>query len=123
VEKRRKPPTRKLTIQINWRGPAGPIPPDYIYKDKKPFFLAPHAVEPSEFIEMPGVQVVIDYAITSLGAEPMIFIWGRADYEDIFEQPHFTEWYYQLRLERHKGKEMGANFIQWGDYNRTDEEN
>ncbi len=47
-------PTRKMTIQIDWRGPPGPIPPDYVYRNApQPFFLAPKAVESSSIVEIP----------------------------------------------------------------------
>jgi hypothetical protein len=55
-----------------------------------------------------------------VGDEPPVFIWGRADYDDIFGSHHFIEWCYRLRFERHTGERMSAGFIQWGDYNRSD---
>ncbi len=58
-----------------------------------------------------------------IGVEPLIFIWGRADYEDIFKRKHFAEWCRRLRFDRHDGKTLHASFIQWGEYNRTDEGN
>jgi len=117
-------PTKKMTIRVDWRGPLGPVPPDYVYKNPpEPFFLAPKAIEPSVFIEMPGVQALVDYGMNPLGDPPLMFIWGRADYEDIFKRPHFIEWCYCVRLDRHDGKKLRASFIQWGEYNRTDEDN
>jgi hypothetical protein len=116
-------PTKKMAIQVNWRGPPGPIPPDYGYRTSpQPFFLAPNAVEPSSVIEMPGASVILKWAMNPIGVEPLVLIWGRADYEDVFGAPHFVEWCYQLRFERHQGRKqrMTAGFTQWGDYNRTD---
>ncbi|MGO9459647.1 MAG: hypothetical protein ACLP1W_05925, partial [Rhodomicrobium sp.] len=83
---------------------------------------APNAVEPSGVIEIPPAQALINYGAWGCsGPEPKIFIWGRADYEDIFGEPHFVEWCYQLRFERYEGKKVRASFIQWNEYNRTDE--
>lgn len=114
-------PTRKMTIQVNWRGPKGPIPPDYIYGNPpEPFFLAPKTVEPSALVEMPGAAVLIDWALRPAGVEPIVFIWGRADFEDVFGKKHFIEWCRRLRFDRHDGKKLRASFIQWGDYNRSD---
>jgi hypothetical protein len=114
-------PTKRMTVQVSWRGPVGPIPPDYLYKDApQPFFLAPGSVEAGSIVEMTGVSAKIDWSFTPLGVEPPFFIWGRAEYEDVFGRSHFVEWCRQLRLERHDGKELRAHFIQWGDYNRTD---
>ncbi len=115
-------PTKKMAIQVNWSGPDGSLPTEYIYKTgPEVFFLAPNAVEASGVIEMPPAQALIDYgALGCSGPEPKIFVWGRADYEDIFGEPHFVEWCYQLRFERYDGKKVRASFILWGEHNRTD---
>lgn len=116
-------PTKNMRIQIAWRGPEGPIPPDYTYRHSPAsFFLAPNAIDPSEFMEIPGTQVLVNYGLNSVGAEPRIFLWGRADYEDVFGKTHFIEWCYRLRYESHRGEKLRASFIQWGDYNRSDED-
>jgi hypothetical protein len=115
-------PTRHMTIRVNWRGPPGPIPPDYVYGNSaEPFFLAPRAVESSTLIEMPGAAILIDWALRPIGVEPLVFIWGRGDYEDAFRRKHFIEWCYRLRFESYDGQNLRAHFIQWGDYNRTDD--
>lgn len=115
-------PTRMMNIQVGWRGPVGQMPPDYVYKNgSEPFFLAPMSVEASGIVEMSGAQALVDYHLHYQGVEPNMFIWGRADYEDIFGNPHFVQWCYKLRLERHTGEKVRASFIQWGDYNRTDQ--
>jgi hypothetical protein len=117
-------PTVKMTIKINWRGPPGPIPPDYVYRNPpEPFFLAPKAVEPSSLVEMPGAAALIDWGLQPIGVEPIVLIWGRADYEDVFRKPHFVQWCHRLRFERHDGKTLRAGFVQWGEYNRADESN
>lgn len=118
-------PTRKMTIQVNWRGPPGPIPPDYVYRnDPDPFFLAPKAVDLSGIVEIPSASQLIDWEMYGrIGDEPMFFIWGRAVYEDIFGREHFVEWCRQLRFDRYDGKTLRASFIQWREYNRTDENN
>jgi hypothetical protein len=117
-------PTRKMTYQVNWRGPPGPIPPDYVYSNPpEPFFLAHKAVEPSALVEIPRAPILIDWALRRIGEEPGVYIWGRADYEDIFGESHFVQWCRQLRFERHDGEKLRAGFIQWGEYNRSDEDN
>lgn len=117
-------PTKKMTIRVNWRGPIGPIPPDYVYREDSitKFFIGQEAVEPSLFIEMPGTQAIVDWGMNPIGVEPIVFIWGRADYEDIFGKSHFTQWCYRVRLTDYKGGNLSASFIQWGEYNRTDED-
>jgi hypothetical protein len=114
-------PTRNMRIQVNWRGPSGPIPPVYRYQEPaQPFFLGPHTVEHSPPVEMPEAARIVDYGVHREGDEPQCWIWGRADYQDIFNKPHFLEWCYTLRFDAHDGKKLRVTLIQWGDYNRTD---
>jgi hypothetical protein len=114
-----------MRIQVDWRGPGGKgVPPaEYEYRSHaQPFFLGPMAVEPSEVVDIPTAAAIINWSMRPLGVEPFILIWGRADYEDIFDGKHFVEWCYRLRFSRPIHKErMTAQFIQWGDYNRSDE--
>jgi len=57
-------PVENMTICVNWQGPPAHIPPDYVYRSPpEPFFLAPKAVEQSAFIEIPEVQVLVDYGL------------------------------------------------------------
>jgi hypothetical protein len=115
--------TRNMTIQVDWRAPPGPVPPsEYSYRSKRePFFLAPMAIERGEVIEIPSAAAIVNWSMKPMGLPPFILIWGRADYEDVFGTPHFVEWCYRLRLSRPIHKErMTAQFVQWGDYNRSD---
>jgi hypothetical protein len=83
-------PTKNMVIQVGWRGPEGPMPPEYNYRNAPlPFFLAPNAVDVGEFTEIPSTQVLIYYGLHPNGAEPIFFLWGRADYKDVFGQDHF----------------------------------
>ena len=128
-------PTVNMTIRVRWQFVAKDIPPDYLYENSSTpfFFIAPKAIEPSTFIDIPtqGVQRLIDHENTTEVApiphgiaplalvDPKLLIWGRADYEDVFGHAHFAEWCYEVRFERHDGKKLRAGFIQWGDYNRS----
>jgi hypothetical protein len=115
--------TKNMTIRVNWCGPIGDLVLDYSYRNPPvKLFIGPKAVEQSRFIDMPGVQALIDWSWHPIGDPPLILIWGRADYEDIFGGHHWIEWCRQLRLDRHDGRNLRANFIQWGDYNRSDED-
>jgi hypothetical protein len=119
-------PVKNMRISVNWRGPNGPIHPDTSdftnTDDGVPFFLGPQATEPSDPIEMTGAMALVNWQWNPVPPCPKMFIWGRADYRDVFGQPHFTEWCYQLRLSRPiRSERMRAEFIQWGDYNRIDE--
>jgi hypothetical protein len=118
-------PTRNMTIQVDWRGPPGPVPPaEYVYRGSpQPFFLPPGAVETSGVIEVTSAAAdIVKWSMSPLGVEPFILIWGRADYEDVFQKKHFVEWCHRLRLSRPvRDERMGASTFQWGDYNRSDE--
>jgi len=117
-------PTRKMTIQVDWRGPPYAIlEPRYVYRmPPRSFFLAPRAAEPGAVIDIPSAPALINWAMNPVHEAPEILIWGRADYEDVFGGTHFIEWCYQLRFSRPIRKErMTAQFIPWGTYNRSDE--
>ena len=102
-----------MRIRVDWKGPPGRIPLDYVYRGPpEPFFLAPKAVEQSTFIGM--VSVWENYLV----GDPWVFIWGRADYKDIFKRPPFVEWCYHVRFDRHDGKNLRVSFIQCGEHNR-----
>jgi hypothetical protein len=117
-------PTKNMTIQVDWRGPEHVPPSEYGYRnDRAPFFLAPMAVEPSEVIEVPTASAIVNWSWFPIHPPPLILIWGRADYEDVFGGTHFVEWCYRLRLSRPvHGKTMSAGTTQWGEYNRSDED-
>ncbi len=117
-------PTKNMRIQVNWSR-TGPPPESFSYDaDPVPFFIGPNAVEPSEIIEMGAESAndLINNGVDHVGANPLMLIWGRADYEDVFGRPHFTEWCYRVRFSRHDGQRLDCALIQWGPYNRTDED-
>lgn len=113
--------THDMKIKVNWRGPDGPVPPGYTYRNPAvPFFLGPQDVQHSDVVEIPPAMAIVDWEMSGRkDAEPMIWIWGRADYRDAFGEPHFLEWCYKLRFERHRKERMTAGFIQWGQHNRS----
>jgi hypothetical protein len=116
-------PVQDLTIQVDWHSPGSPIPLDFSFREKPAaFFLGPGAVEASDMIEMPGAMALVNWQWNPISPRPLMLIWGRADYRDVFGKPHFTEWCYQLRLSRPvRTERMRAEFIQWGEHNRTDQ--
>jgi hypothetical protein len=117
-------PTKNMTIQVNWRGPPGPVPPhEYNYKTApEPFFLGPMAAEPSAVIDVPTAAAIVSWSMNPMGVEPFILIWGRADYQDIFGVKHFVEWCHRLRVSRPiRSERMQATTFQWGEHNRSDD--
>jgi hypothetical protein len=130
-------PTRNMTTKVKWRplelnGTLEPL--EYIYTDpEERHFLGPKAIETSTFIEIPTVYALNSIRLMSgmtpiatIGSNeyasffPWIIVWGRADYLDIFDRPHFVEWCYRIEFACPEGKKLTARFTQWGDYNRTD---
>lgn len=127
-------PTGNMSIDVNWRPPGDSLPIDFPYEYAygvvgelgnigNPLFIAPKAIEGSEFIEIPSrfSNEIINGGTPHIGYAPVMFIWGRAEYDDIFGQPHFTEWCYQIRFARRHGERLRADFTQWGKHNKTDE--
>jgi hypothetical protein len=103
------------------------LPLDFSYpytEPPEPLFLGPKAIEKSSVFEMTGARALIHGGAGQGGdgLGPRMFVWGRADYQDMFGGRHFIQWCYLIRFERHDGKNLRAHFIQWGDYNRSDED-
>jgi hypothetical protein len=91
------------------------------------FFVGPQSASGSDFVDIPVLNEIIQGGFAgSVGSfatqVPDLLIWGRADYEDIFRNRHSVEWCYRIRPERHTGEKLRVSFIQWGNYNRTDED-
>jgi hypothetical protein len=118
-------PTKNLTIRVNWKPPGGELDQDhYVFAENEhKMFLGPSGIEGSQFIEMGNeINDLIDDGKGGFQDPlPKLFVWGRADYEDVFGKHHFTQWCYQFRPERHDGKNLRVGLIQWGPYNGTDE--
>jgi hypothetical protein len=129
-------PTKNLTTKVNWRPlelkDIGPL--EFTYKDQdERHFLGPKSIETSTSIEIPTVYPTnlirfmcampqIDRVGSAEYANfyPWIIVWGRADYLDIFDKPHFTEWCYRIEFACPDGKKLSTRFTQWGEHNRTD---
>ena len=98
-------PTKNMKLQVGWKEhPNLTLPADfsYAYTDgPAPMFLGPKAFEWSEVIRLSKIV-----ATNALQRRSHIFIWGRADYEDIFggTAPHFTQWCYRLVFHWDQGK-------------------
>lgn len=121
--------TKSMNVQINVSQPGGTLPRDFDYPYNDPrrpspqtLFVGPQATEASETIQISPsfARAIINNGSPHLGETPTMFVWGRADYTDIFGTPHFTEWCRQVQFDRPVGDRVRATFIQWGDHNRTD---
>lgn len=115
-------PTKNMTVAVNWTHWMGDLPMGFQheYGDARlRMFLGPQATEWSTPIEIPS-----HVASAALKGDGHIFIWGRVDYEDIFNgtRPHFTEWCYRMKLNDRDNKLHPPQFIAYGDHNRSDED-
>lgn len=84
------------------------------------FFLNPNSVAGSDFIEMPGLNALIQNgAAGTVGHVPRMLIWGQGRYQDSFGDWHWTRWAYSVRPERHTGERLRVHLIQYGAYNQS----
>jgi hypothetical protein len=112
-------PSRNLTIRVNWQPFDGELPKDFDFPfTDEPIktLIGPDANEWSKHIRISDSDVskATDGAL-------QIYIWGRADYEDIFRNTpqHFTQFCYRLRFHRF-GREVKVQFVPYSDYNKSD---
>ena len=115
--------TRDMKIRVNWTSYPWLGTPENIGDFRVvPFtrmFLGPQAREWSEGIEIPP-----NLATEAAQGISAIYIWGRVDYRDIFDDtpPRFTQWCNRLSLTRN-GPEILHEFVSFGPYNQSDEDN
>jgi hypothetical protein len=101
--------------------------PDFIGYEESPrqLFVGGNAVQLSRKVECAigaAMQVVMLANGTPLKggfSNPILLIWGRADYWDIFCKGHSVEWCYQIGFTLTKAKELIATFTQYGEHNRA----
>lgn len=119
-------PTRNNVVRINWTTWEGDLPGGFEYKFGNPpdgiapvpLFLGPQATEWSAPIEIPK-----DVSIKASNQQTNIYIWGRADYQDIFEntRPHWIKWCYRIYIYQ-LGGDVRTQFVAFGPHNRSDED-
>jgi hypothetical protein len=115
-------PTRNLSVRVQWgHFPVTALPPgignfDGVYPTK--MFLAPQAQEWTQGITIPKEVLA---KVESL--EENVYVWGQADYEDIFDGtgPRFTQWCNLLVIDGER-RPPTVEFVAYGDFNRSDED-
>jgi len=115
-------PARNLTVRVNFTITIGNPPVEYSYGNSgERLFLGPQASAMSSFQQLPTGSAQEIVGLREAG-QTNLFIWGRAEYEDMFgdTQPHFTQWCYRVHLGAPDGKTLRAEFIQAGNYNCSD---
>jgi hypothetical protein len=116
-------PTRNMTVIVNWHPTQGNLPDGFPYSygegvEPSPMFLGPQATEWSEAIDIPA-----NVATAALKGTENLFIWGRVEYRDIFDDTplHFTEWCYKMVFTRVTPEPL-TQFVAFGPHNRSDED-
>jgi hypothetical protein len=116
-------PTKNMAIIVNWTPWPTDLPEAHSYAygegvKPSPMFLGPRATEWSEPIKIPA-----NVATDALKGRQVIFIWGRATYNDIFDgtPEHFTRWCYKLVFTRTTPLPL-IQFVAFGPYNGSDED-
>ncbi len=113
-------PTKGLIVRTNWTSRAGDLPDGYRYDYAKRgtvMVLGPHVEAGSDIIEIGANEM----SAAMDGAET-IFVWGRADYLDIFPKtkPHHTRFCYRLVASRTPNDGADIGFAHYGAYNDAD---
>ncbi|HTC44353.1 MAG TPA: hypothetical protein VK696_04820 [Steroidobacteraceae bacterium] len=119
--------TKDMKISVDYGFFDGDPEPDFIgYKEPpKQLFVGGNAVQLSKSIEVglgPALQVIMFVNGTPLKggfSRPLLLVWGRADYWDIFGKGHSTEWCYRVGFATSPEKKLIATFTQYGDHNRA----
>jgi len=117
-------PTRNMSFQIGrTTSELATLPDDFLYpleEKPHPLFVGPKATEGSEFIVVAAGYVTA--AVQEQG-QTNFFIWGRADYKDIFSprtHQHFIQWCYRINFVVGDDRRIRMSPVQWGPYNRSD---
>jgi hypothetical protein len=116
-------PTRNLTIRVNCRLVAADLPDTFDYSyDREPLkaLIGPKANEWNEpfFIED------ADASAAASGSGRHLYVWGRADYQDVFsvEKWRYTLFCYRIRFHQ-VDNEIKGQFTAYGPHNISDMDN
>src|SRR5205814_2704436 len=86
-------PPKNMIVNVNWILQSGDLPESFSYRydniGTMKMFVGPGATEWSAPIVIPP-----PHAMEITQGPLSFYIWGRVDYEDVFDatSPHFTEW-------------------------------
>jgi hypothetical protein len=112
-------PTKNLVLRVTYRAISGDLPDsfDYFYQDPPlQLLIGPKSNEWSEPITVPRAE-----ANQALAGSVSLYVWGRADYNDVFAggAPRFSTFCSRIQFIRRAGQ-IETNFIAYGPYNRSD---
>jgi hypothetical protein len=110
-------PTKNLTLRVRARTIRGELPADFVYDyDGEPMraMIGPKANEWSAPIE-----VVANDANRVLDGETNLYVWTRAEYEDVFGRSRWTNSCSRVTFTM-IDREITSNFVLYGPYNGSD---
>lgn len=110
-------PTRALTLSVECQVHKGDLPVDFTYPYASPPVRAMIGPKANEW-SLP-MEIIPNTANSVLSGETNLYVWGRADYEDVFGNPRFTLACYRVIIGC-RDREIQARFILHGSYNRTE---
>jgi hypothetical protein len=113
-------PTRGLRISINWTPYPSDLPRDFPYDYGRPptrLFLGPKGTSHAGTIDIPPNEVE-----NARSGRARIFIWGRAEYSDVFDSSHHTQFCFRLDIQTVPSAADWMGFVHYGDYNGSDED-
>jgi hypothetical protein len=115
-------PARSLRVSTNWRAWHGEVPGDFVFGYTRPpdrVFLGPRgrAEVGPVLIPIRDIQAAIEQRVH-------LYFWGRATYEDIFEdsEPHYFEFCYRIEASGATPDRIVLTFAHFGVHNRSDED-
>lgn len=112
-------PTKALKISVAVGTHHGELPENFAYAydaGAMAYFIGPKANEWT-----PPIEVTSQTANSALNLETNLYIWARADYQDVFGAKRFTLSCSKIVFGIRE-REVEARFILHGPYNRTDED-
>jgi hypothetical protein len=112
-------PSKNLTISLNVLYVEGDVPPNFNFLFPPPplrTLIGPKANEWNSPILIPDPE-----ANEAFKGRTNIYVWGRADYQDIFGNTprRFTEFCYRIYFHPIHN-EVKVQFVPYGDYNKSD---
>jgi hypothetical protein len=115
-------PTRRLRIGTHWKASHGELPADFGVNYPRPpegLFLGPNGTA-----EFGTVLIPMRDIEAALEGRLHLFVWGRATYDDMFEdgKPHHFQFCHRIEVTGEAPDKIEVRFSQFGMGNGTDED-
>jgi hypothetical protein len=110
-------PTKTMSVKVNFTHWPGDLPLHVASQyggQAATLFLGPKATELSAPIDIPG-----ELATRVMEGGERLFVWGRADYRDIFDEtpPRHTQWCYEIKILKGANNTAQVRQIMFGEAN------